>query len=204
MIYTGDETQIIEQAKAESGDVWKNKLLDSIKRRIKTHYRTNGCEQCCYCKRDFQDEFNMVIDIEHILPKGNALFQEYMFDIENMNISCKRCNMSIKNDRIDFIVDIAKIKPLYKDASKYYFIHPNFDNYFEHIDYEVTIRNNKKLIKYIRKTDKGNYTYNYFRLEKIEVDTFNDVQGIIEQDTELNPYLPEETKTALEDLIDKL
>ncbi|GGG50950.1 HNH endonuclease [Epilithonimonas arachidiradicis] len=204
MVYTSEELQIIEQAKSEGGDIWKNKILDPIKRRIKTHYRTNDSEQCCYCKRDFQDEFNMVIDIEHILPKANSLFKEYMFDIENLNISCKRCNMTIKNDRIDFIVDLKTIKPDYRISNKYFFIHPNFDNYFDHIDYEATIRNNKKLIKYIKKTEKGKYTYNYFHLDRIEIDTFDNVQGVKIQGVELNPDLPEDTKSAFKALATKL
>ncbi|SDR02394.1 hypothetical protein SAMN05421664_3160 [Chryseobacterium soldanellicola] len=204
MNYTIEELQIIEKVKSEGDDIWKNKLLEPIKRKIKLYYRTNNSEQCCYCRRDFQDEFNYVIDIEHILPKGNILFTEYMFEIDNLNISCKRCNMNIKNDRIDFIVDISKIKPDYKISNKYYFIHPNFDNYFEHIDYEVSIRNNKKLIKYITKSDKGRYSYTYFHLERIEIDTFSEAQGVKTLDTELNPTLPEETKSRFEELIDKI
>jgi len=204
MEYTKEELRIIEQARSEGGDVWNNVLLSHLKRRIKLHYRTDSSEQCCYCKRDFQDEFNLVIDIEHILPKGNAIFEEYMFDIDNLNISCKRCNMTIKNDRVDFIVDLMTIKPDYKDSSKYHFIHPNFDDYFDNIDYEVTIRNNKKLIKYFTKTEKGNYTYNYFHLEKIEIDTLSRVQGIDIKTTELNQNISEEIKADFDKFINKV
>lgn len=204
MNYTNDELKTIETVKSLGGDIWKNSQLDSIKRRIKLHYRKGNHEQCCYCKRDFQDEFNMIIDIEHILPKGNTLFTEYMFEIDNLNISCKRCNMNIKNDRIDFIVDLVTIKHDYKISNKYHFIHPNFDDYFDHIDYEATIRNNKKLIKYIKKSEKGEYTYNYFHLERIEIDTFNESQGIKNQNSELNPNLSQEEKLTLENLINKI
>lgn len=204
MNYTVDEIAIIEQAKNEGGEIWKNLILNPIKRRVKLHYRTGNSEQCCYCRRDLQDEFNMVIDIEHVLPKGNALFTEYMFDIENLNISCKRCNMNIKNDRIDFIVDLSTIKPNYKVSEKYHFIHPNFDNYFDHIDYESTIRNNKKLIKYNSKSEKGKYTYSYFHLDRIEIDTLSKVQGVEIKTNELNPDLPEDIKANLEELLDKL
>lgn len=202
MIYTSEEIEIIEQAKSEDGNVWNSSLLDSIKRRIKNHYRTVNSEQCCYCKRDFQDEFNMVIDIEHILPK--SLFAEYMFEVDNLNISCKRCNMNIKKDRIDFIVDIGTIKIDYKISSQYHFIHPNFDNYYDHIDYEAVIRNNKKLIKYITKSNKGIHTYNYFHLDKIEIDTLSEAQGIKIDETEINTNIPEQIKSTFEDLIQKI
>jgi hypothetical protein len=204
MNYTDEENAIITQAKNSGGNIWENVLLNDIKRKIKLYYRTNNFEQCCYCKRDFQDEFNMVIDIEHILPKANTLFSEYMFDIENLNISCKRCNMNIKRNRIDFIVDLHTIKPDYKVSAKYHFIHPNFDYYFDHIDYESIIKNNKKLIKYQCKTEKGKYTYSYFHLDRIEIDTLSKAQGVEIGTSELNPNLPEDLKENLEDLLDKL
>lgn len=204
MEYTNEELIIIAQAKNEGGNIWENSILGAIKRRIKLHYRNGNFEQCCYCKRDLQDEFNMVIDIEHILPKANVMFSEYMFDIENLNISCKRCNMSIKKNRIDFIVDLYTIKPNYKVSEKYHFIHPNFDNYFDHIDYESTIRNSKKLIKYTSKSEKGKYTYSYFHLNRIEIDTLSKAQGVDIEITELNAEIPEDIKVNLEELIDKL
>lgn len=204
MKYTKEEMAIIEQAKNNGGDIWDNLILNPVKRRVKLYYRAKNFEQCCYCRRDLQDEFNMVIDIEHILPKGNTLFSEYMFDIENLNISCKRCNMNIKNDRIDFIVDLSKIKPNYKVSRKYHFIHPNLDNYFDHIDYESTIRNNKKLIKYNCKSEKGKYTYSYFHLDRIEINTLSKVQGVEITTNELNPDIPEDIKANLEELLDKL
>jgi hypothetical protein len=122
MDYTIEEIALLSKAKSAGGDVWNNLILASIKRKIKDYYRIKNNEQCCYCRRDFENEFNMVIDIEHILPKSIADFSNYMFDIENLNISCKRCNMNIKKDRIDFIVDISKIKPNYKVSQKYLFI----------------------------------------------------------------------------------
>lgn len=204
MNYTEEEKAIIEQAKNEGGDIWNNLILSAIKRRIKIHYRTDNFEQCCYCKRDLQDEFNMVIDIEHVLPKANPLFSEYMFDIENLNISCKRCNMNIKKNRIDFIVDLHTIKPNYQVSQKYFFIHPNFDFYFDHIDYESTIRNNKKLIKYNCKSEKGKYTYTYFNLDRIEIDTLSMAQGVEIIKNELNPELPEDIKINLENLLENL
>jgi hypothetical protein len=204
MEYNNEELIIIAQAKNEGGNIWENSILGAIKRRIKQHYRNGNFEQCCYCKRDLQDEFNMVIDIEHILPKANIIFSEYMFDIENLNISCKRCNMNIKKNRIDFIVNLHTIKPNYKVSEKYHFIHPNFDNYFDHIDYESTIRNNKKLIKYTSKSEKGKYTYLYFHLNRIEIDTLSRAQGVDIEITELNAEIPEDLKVNLEELIVKL
>ncbi|SIT04085.1 hypothetical protein SAMN05421786_104250 [Chryseobacterium ureilyticum] len=204
MIYTEDELNTIKQAISEGGDIWNNKILTPLKRKIKDYYRKKGKEQCCYCKRDFENEFNMIIDIEHILPKSHLLFKDYMFEIKNLNISCKRCNMNIKKDRTDFIVDISTIKPDYHISNKYHFIHPNFDSYFEHISYNIHIIDDKKLIKYITKTEKGNYTYKYFLLDKIEIDTLSTAQGVKSNNIELNPDLPAEIKFNLESLLNQL
>lgn len=204
MNYTEEELRTIEVVMLKDGDVWNDNSINEIKRRIKLYFRNVNSEQCCYCKRDLQDEFNLVIDIEHILPKGNVLFRQFMFDIENLNISCKRCNMKIKNKRVDFIVDLNNIIPDYKVSSKYLFIHPNFDNYFDHIDYESTIKNNKKLIKYIAKTEKGAFTYDYFHLDKIEINTLNIVQGVEINNMELNSHLSEEVKTAFLECVKKI
>lgn len=203
-MYTEDELLLINRAFLEGGDIWNNEIIKDLKRKIKLHYRSINSEQCCYCRRDMQDEFNMVIDIEHILPKKNPLFTNLMFEIQNLNISCKRCNMNIKNEKVDFIVDINNIVPDYRHSNKYHFIHPNFDNYFDNIDYEVTIRNSKKLIKYITKTDKGIYTYNYFKLNKIEIDTLTIAQGVRNEEIELTPDISDETRNSFEELISKI
>jgi hypothetical protein len=52
-------------------------------------------------------------------------------------------------------------------------IHPSLDNYFDHIDYLVNIRNAKKTDKYLQKSDKGRFIYTFFELDKLEVDTLN-------------------------------
>jgi hypothetical protein len=204
MDYTEVEIELIAKAKSDGGNVWDNPSLATIKRKIKDYYRAKNNEQCCYCRRDFENEFNMVIDIEHILPKSIVEFSNYMFEIENLNISCKRCNMNIKKDRIDFIVDMATINPDYKVSQKYLFIHPNFDDYFDNIDYDMIIKNNKKLIKYTSKTEKGKYTYSYFYLDKIEIDTLNSAQGIDVKINDLNLDIPDSIKDSLEDLLSKV
>ena len=204
-MYTAEEETLINQAFQQGGDVWNNVTLTSIKRKIKSYYRNLNSEQCCYCRRDLQDEFNLVIDIEHILPKGKEQFRNLMFEIENLNISCKRCNMNIKNDNTDFIVDINNILPDFKHSNKYHIIHPNFDNYFHNIDYEATIRNNKKLIKYVPKTNKGQYTYKYFKLDKIEIDTLSIAQGVnIEDNSNLSNLIDNDSRNTFEELIKRI
>ena len=119
----------------------------------------------------------MVIDIEHILPKSK--YNEFMFELENLNISCKRCNMNIKKEKHDFVVNVSTIKNDFKTSSQYHFIHPNFDKFEDHIDHHRIVFNKKKLTKYVPKTDKGEYAYKYFYLDRLEINTINRAQGIV-------------------------
>lgn len=204
MVYNEDEIELINSVRLEGSDAWKNPLMNEIKSKIKKFYRTDGIEQCCYCRRDFQDEFNMVIDLEHILPKGNPLFTQYMFDIDNLNISCKRCNMRIKGEKTNFIVDIDSIVPDYKHSNKYHFIHPNFDVYKQNLKFISYREDDDKITKYIPLTEKGKFSYNFFQLKRIEIDSFDDAQDIDDLDNVLSENIPEQIRNEINELIVKL
>jgi len=195
-MYTDAELQTILTCKEEGGDIWNNDSIIDIKRKIKNHYLINNNYECCYCRKNFYGEFAMVIDIEHILPKKK--YPAYMFEPENLNVACKRCNMNIKRDNTDFIVNISTVIPDYKISSKYHFIHPNFDNYFEHMNYFVIIKNNRKIIKYSPLSEKGKYTYDYFLLQKLEIEQFNNAQGVVYNRTELSEDIPDNIKDDLQ------
>ncbi|MEJ6981718.1 HNH endonuclease [Pedobacter sp. P351] len=179
---------IIQSAIAEGGKVWDNELLSDVKAKIKTHYLTITEDQCCYCRKDFTNEFKMVIDIEHVLPK--AKYGDFMFELFNLSVSCKRCNMKIKGERLDFLIDSTTIHLNPRDPNQYLFIHPNLDNYFDNIEFLALFRNNKRVIKYVCQTGKGHFTYAFFELNKIEVNTINEAQGINISETEFSPEIP--------------
>jgi len=80
--------------------IWSSEELKPVKEKLKNHLLSK-CEYCCYCRRPFKGEFKMVIDIEHILP--SSIFRELAFELKNLSLSCKRCNMQIKKDRMDFL-----------------------------------------------------------------------------------------------------
>ena len=127
-----------------------------------------------------------------------------MFELFNLNISCKRCNMRIKKERTDFVADMATIAVNARQAGQYLMVHPNLDSYYANMDYLVTIRNEKKMVKYLYKTPKGVFTYNFFELEKIEIDTLNSAQGIDPAGKELSADIPEEVAEEAKSLIDRL
>ncbi|WP_342245282.1 HNH endonuclease [Pseudomonas sp. OTU5201] len=179
--FTSKDFDAIKLAIKEGGKIWESKHVSDVKRKIKDHYRAIQGEQCCYCRKNFKGEFNMVLDIEHVLPQGNSKFKKFMFTITNLSVACKRCNMLVKKDDISFISDTADFSKDPFLSDNYKLIHPNVDNYFHHLHYDASIRNLETMIKYTISGDsnKGHFTYNYFRLNELEVDSFNKSQGAL-------------------------
>lgn len=190
----------IEAAIAAKGKIWENKLLNDFKRKIKIYNRYKQNEQCCYCRKNFKGEFNMVIDIEHILPKNQ--YKHLMFATYNLSISCKRCNMNIKKEDISFLTDIVSVNANPTDSNLYKIIHPNFDNYFTHLEYHTQTINDKKIIKYkiVADSSKGQFTYNYFQLTELEIDSINKAQGLKEIE-ELSDAIDPKIAKRIENLL---
>ncbi len=190
----------IETAIAGGGKIWDNELLKDFKIKIKIYNRHKQNEQCCYCRKNFGGEFNMVIDIEHVLPKKH--FKHLMFATYNLSISCKRCNMNIKNEDISFVTDIIAVNANPTDTNLYRIIHPNFDNYFTHLEYYSKITNDRKIIKYkvLADSSKGQFTYDYFKLTELEIDSLNKAQGLNETE-ELSEKIDPDIAKRIEDLL---
>ncbi len=174
-VYTDEESNLIAQAYLEEKP-WDVECIHPVKRKIFAYHSARQKELCCYCQRDQYGEFKMVIDTEHVLPKER--YRDQMFDIWNLSVSCKRCNMRIKGQRKDFLPDpefkaISKVVP---DA--YLFVHPNLDKASEHLTRLAAQAGNNRLVKYVIKpgSQKGAYTYAYFQLKDLEIDSFDDVQ----------------------------
>lgn len=162
---------------------WDSEVVSAIKKKIKEfHLNFNG-ELCCYCYRDLTGEFSLVIDIEHILPKRH--FGPLTFDIRNLSVACKRCNMKMKRDKLDFLnspFDIADLET----SEKYKIIHPNIDNRNSHLRRVVFQDNEFRIVKYapIKNSEKGTFSYNYFHLVELEIDSFDSAQNANQEEVE--------------------
>lgn len=192
---------IIEQAIAAGGDIWENPIIKPVKRKIKDHYRGVLNENCCYCRRDTTDEFNMVLDIEHVLPK--AVYATFMFTPFNLSVSCKRCNMEIKGNDVSFLFNPAIPPANAQDTNNYKLIHPNFDDYSHHLTKEVYQYEDKKLVKYsvVNRSPKGVYTKEFFELAKFEQDSFNNAQGITVTPKTFSDLIPDDLIKEIQDLL---
>ncbi|SHM64749.1 HNH endonuclease [Chitinophaga jiangningensis] len=201
MPLTAEDRLVIQAAIELGGNIWENDLLKDIKRKIKDHCLTTTSYQCCYCRTDFTDEFRMVMDIEHILPK--SIFSDFMFDVFNLSVSCKRCNMRIKKERTDFLQDINQVRLSPIDPDQYLISHPNLEDYFQHCEYFSSTHNGKKYIKYVPLTDKGVFTYTYFELERKEIECLSENQGVRIAENEISENIPIDLTNEIRQLLNR-
>ena len=110
--FTQKENEIINNCIKKGHSSWNDKNVSDLKTKIKESLKTRQSYCCCYCLRNFYGEFNLVIDIEHILPKHK--YVNRMFELDNLAASCKRCNMKMKGRRIDFLSSSFDEKSPYK------------------------------------------------------------------------------------------
>ncbi|MBY7955544.1 HNH endonuclease [Vibrio fluvialis] len=198
---TGEDHANIIKAINEGGKIWESKHISDFKDKVKQHYRTEQKEQCCYCKRITFGEFKMVLDIEHILPKGNEKFKRFMFEPKNLSVACRRCNVNIKKADVSFLVKGATFDKDFEASKKYLFLHPHTDNYWKSIEYKVAVENDIYLIKYtvVNNCPKGEYTYKYFKLSELEIETVDTAQGI--KNIEISPAIDDDIAIEIQNLL---
>ncbi|MES1181990.1 MAG: HNH endonuclease [Flavobacterium sp.] len=202
LVFDATDNADIITANAAGGKIWKNKCLDRLKQKIKDDFIFDDTSQCCYCARLFKGEFRMVIDIEHILPQ--SIFSTERFAIANLNVACKRCNMEIKKADTSFILSIPNMGINYYQSQHYKIIHPNLDTYTTHIVLKTVRNGNAIFIKYVKKDDqKGKYTYDYFKLNELELDTINKAQGGKANKT-ISALISDKVRNALLNLLTKI
>lgn len=178
IIFTQDEIDEMARVYNVGHTEWQRIKVDPIKWKIKSEKinRQNGF--CCYCRRDIHNEFKLVLDIEHIIPKSKL--KKHMFSSKNLSVSCKRCNMKIKGEDVSFLNVPLNDLPKRIFRSKFYkIIHPNLDKYHRHLYKYVMQTGDSIMVKYfiMNGSEKGEFTRDYFKLNELERNTFNIAQG---------------------------
>lgn len=183
--WTPEEEAVIEFALRHS-DPWDENAkefaaikdqLKQIKTKIRDIHMQRQQSTCCYCKTNLAGGGNFMVDREHILPKKK--FRPLTFVLSNLSVSCKRCNMDYKKDDHKFVVDSSTIESDIGNTNRYLIVHPNIDKWSQHLGRTTQQEDEFVLVKFRIKNDseKGLYTYKYFRLDHLEVDTFDQAQG---------------------------
>lgn len=179
LVLTADEQNAVTSAlaKQKPWDV-ADELIKSVKTKIQAHHLLRHGNTCCYCRTILHGAGYFMIDREHILPKGKPIYKPYSFATWNLSVSCKRCNMQFKGDDVSFVVNETNTTS-FTSSNNYLLLHPNFDQWDQHLCRVAQQINTKILVKYTRISNdpKGDYTYDYFDLKGLEVDSFDAAQG---------------------------
>lgn len=153
---------------------WECPSVVKIKTAIKDFHLGVSKDVCCYCQRELHGEFTMVVDAEHVLPISKPEYKPLAFTIWNLSASCKRCNMLVKKDKVDFLD--PSVKDI-KNSQHYKLAHPNFDEAEDHLMRAVSQMGKTRIVKYVVVTaDKGRFTYDFFRLKDLELALFDAAQ----------------------------
>ncbi len=177
---TQDEKDAIVKA-LTSENPWDetDEAVKTAKNKLRDLHLLRHADTCCYCRTNLHGGGRFMIDREHILPKGRAAYRPFCFEVWNISISCKRCNMELKWEYDDYVVDKVTVAE-YQKGENYLLIHPNFDLWEQHISRESQQVNRQVLVKYTvaEGSEKGKFTYDYFDLKGLEVNSFDQGQGI--------------------------
>lgn len=148
--------------------------LESIKVKIKDFHLERVNTKCCYCQRSLKDA-KIESDREHVVPK--SFKKSLSYDLFNISISCKRCNMTYKGERLDHIASTVGIEDDLRNADRYLIPHPNIDNCEDHLQriaFQIGIR---EITTYHCHTDKGRFLFRFVELERLCVGEIDIAQG---------------------------
>ncbi|EPF72282.1 hypothetical protein P253_01402 [Acinetobacter indicus CIP 110367] len=156
-----------------SNQIWKCERFKSLKIKYKELLKVKFQNSCAYCQRALAHDENIIIDLEHVLPK--AEYKKYIFNLTNLTISCRRCNTAPrKGRRKDFIVN-NHLGSQYSindfSAQNYKFIHPNLEDVTQFYELNLLQKGRRKYLRYELKNwhPKREYTIEFFKLKEIEV-----------------------------------
>jgi hypothetical protein len=183
-VFTPDESAAVNAALLTpapwnwlpGGDV--GQFLKSAKDKMRDYHLLRHGQTCCYCRTILQGGGAFMIDREHVLPKGHSNYKAYTYSMWNLGAACKRCNIEVKSSDDSFLINKAN-PGVFQKSSNYSLIHPNFDRWEDHLKRTAKQVNTQVLVKYSRTpgSQKGQFTYDYFELHNLEVDSFDEAQG---------------------------
>jgi uncharacterized protein (TIGR02646 family) len=162
---------------------WDCKSFIKYKKVVKASLKKEFDLRCSYCLRKFAKDEDIIIHIEHVLPKD--VYKKYTFEPRNLALSCPRCNTgSQKGTRIDFInnplVGNSYNETIDFSLQNYKFIHPKIEknsNFYTlvELDIDSDVFRRYKIINYHPKL---RYTFKFFNLKKIEVGSLDSCMGV--------------------------
>ncbi len=187
-----EEAKAVEKAlKTEKPWDWKpedsseRQALRAAKDRILAYHLQRHGGNCCYCRTNLNGAGPFMTDREHVLPKGKPVYRPFSYAVWNLAAACKRCNMQFKRKGDAFVVDTTDFAK-FQDSENYRFIHPSFDAYDEHLKRIAVQVDTKNIVTFINVEGsvKAVYTRDFFGLDELQVDSFDQAQGVIVENAE--------------------
>jgi 5-methylcytosine-specific restriction endonuclease McrA len=144
---TNADDALFAKVRAYAGKEWGTKLV-SIKALRKRYLILQGY-RCAYCQSVIEADANGHRELEHILPKSpsddttharnNDLdkrrqtygYKNFSFEPLNLCLACKVCNP--KKGTFDPLLDRGTSPLKYPGKGKFFWFHPHFDLYSDHI-----------------------------------------------------------------------
>uniref|UniRef100_B0T8P9 HNH endonuclease n=1 Tax=Caulobacter sp. (strain K31) TaxID=366602 RepID=B0T8P9_CAUSK len=123
--FTDEELELI-RVLTERGEGWDCAEYNPLRSRIKQFYLKGQAFRCCYCQKPNPVQHGRAWDIEHVISR--ALNATFMFEPENLAVSCIDCNLA-KRDA-DILAKPRRTFPRNSDA--YTIVHPHFDDWGDH------------------------------------------------------------------------
>lgn len=148
--------------------------LESVKFKIKVFHLARVNTKCCYCQRSLNDA-TIEADREHVVPK--SFKKSLSYDIFNISISCKRCNMTYKGERLDHIANTVGIENDVRNPDRYLIPHPNIDNCEDHLQRVSFQIGTREIATYHCHSDKGRFLYGFVELNRLCVSEIDMAQG---------------------------
>jgi hypothetical protein len=155
----------------------ENDAIASVKSKIRAHHLARHANTCCYCRTNLYGGGYFMIDREHVLPKMK--YRRFTFAIWNLSVSCKRCNLQFKGESDHFVIN-KQDSAEFESSNNYHIVHPNYDEWELHLG-RVSQQSNKSLLviyTILNDSQKGCYTHHFFALKELEVNSFDEGQGI--------------------------
>lgn len=142
--YNSIDAQTLHDNPSYSNGCWDKSIYKQVKESLKRHYCRKQKRCCIYCKTELEVLCHSE-HIEHIVHK--EFRPQWMFEPLNLGIACSQCNTQKGvQHSINLFYRNSITLPI---GSKYYkIIHPNFDDYNLHIEFEegifIKAKNNHK------------------------------------------------------------
>ena len=85
--------------------------------------------------------------------------------------------MTYKGSKVSHLCPGLAFKSDIVEAASYLIVHPNIDCWEQHLKRSGSEYNRVKLVQYTILSDKGKFTYDFFGLRQLEIDTANAAQA---------------------------